>query len=138
MRSETFIAATPERVYAHLVDVPQWPDWVPEVRRAHAPSGIRLGATFEVEMYGVRLEAVVSEYELNTRFGWIGSSPDMSIYHAWTLVTVPPGTQVIARKVERELTTVVVGDSQVEELYYAHQETLLRLTRLAEASESPA
>ncbi|MFC6022696.1 SRPBCC family protein [Plantactinospora solaniradicis] len=133
MHGETVIAASPERVYEHLVDVQQWPDWVPEVRRAHAPSGIQLGAAFEIEMYGIHLEAVVSEYQLNTRFGWIGSSPDVSLYQAWELVPFPPGTQVIARKVERELTTVVVGDSRVEALYYAHQDTLLRLKQLAEA-----
>ncbi|WP_433132701.1 SRPBCC family protein [Micromonospora sp. CA-240977] len=133
MHGETVIAASPERVYAHLVDVPRWPDWVPGVQRAHAPNGIRLGAAFEIEMYGVQLEAVVSEYERNTRFGWVGSSPDMSIYQAWALVPFPPGTQVIARNVERELTTVVVGASQVEEFFYAHQDTLLRLKQLAEA-----
>ncbi|MBM7489400.1 uncharacterized protein YndB with AHSA1/START domain [Micromonospora luteifusca] len=133
MHGETVIAASPERVYAHLVDVSRWPDWLPGVRRAHAPNGIRLGAAFEIEMYGIRLEAVVPEYELNTRFGWIGSSPNMSIYQAWDLVPFPPGTQVVARKVERELTTVVVGNSRVEELYYAHQDALLRLKEVAEA-----
>ncbi|MFC4022013.1 SRPBCC family protein [Micromonospora sp. GCM10011542] len=138
MHGETTIAASPERVYAHLVDVPRWPTWLPEVRRAHVPSGIFLGAAFEIEMYGIRLEAVLSEYEPDIRFGWIGSSPDMSIYQEWFLVPVPPGTRVIARKVERELTTVVMRNAQAQELYYAHQDALLRLKQLTEATETSA
>jgi uncharacterized protein YndB with AHSA1/START domain len=135
MHGETAIAASPERVYAHLVDVARWPNWVPAVRRVRVPGGIGLSAAFDIEMYGIRLEAVVSEYEPDTRFGWIGSSPDMSIYQEWALVPVSPGTRVIARQVERELTTVVMRDSQVEEIYYAHQDALLRLKQLAEATE---
>ncbi|MEV4812146.1 SRPBCC family protein [Micromonospora avicenniae] len=132
MHGEAVIEASPQRVYSHLVDVSRWPDWVPEVRRTHVPNEIRLGTAFEIEMYGVQLEAVVSEYEPDTRFGWIGSSADLSIYQAWMLVPVSPGTQVIAKKVERELTTVLMRNSQAEEFYYAHQDTLLRLKRLAE------
>ncbi|TDC36957.1 hypothetical protein E1211_11785 [Micromonospora sp. 15K316] len=132
MHGEAVIEASPGRVYSHLVDVPRWPDWVPEVRHAQVPDEIRLGAAFEIEMYGVRLEAVVSEYEPDARFGWIGSSADLSIYQAWILVPVAPGTQVIAKKVERELTTALVRSSQAEEFYYAHQDALLRLKRLAE------
>jgi uncharacterized protein YndB with AHSA1/START domain len=135
MHGETVIAAPPERVFSHLVDVSRWADWIPEVRRARVPNEIRLGAAFEIEMYGVHLEAVVSEYEPDARFGWIGSSTDLSIYQAWTLVPVTPGTQVIAKKVERELTTALMRNSPAEEFYYAHQDTLLRLKRLAEDAE---
>ena len=132
MHGEALIAASPQQVYAHLVDVARWPDWVPEVRATRVPGGIRLGCEFEVEMYGVRLEAVVTEYEPDTRFGWIGSSVDLSIYQAWILVPVAPGTHVIAKKVERELTTVLMRNSPAEEIYYAHQDTLLRLKQRAE------
>ncbi|MGK5739377.1 SRPBCC family protein [Micromonospora sp. URMC 103] len=138
MHGETVIEASPEQVYAHLVGVARWPDWVPEVRRAHAPGGIRLGAAFEVDMYGLRLEAVVTEYEPNTRFGWIGSSVDLSLYQAWILVPVAPGTQVIAKKVERELTTALMRNSPADEIYYAHQDTLLRLKQRAEGTEPSA
>ncbi|MFC0508990.1 SRPBCC family protein [Micromonospora costi] len=138
MHGEAVIEATPERVYSHLIDVPHWPDWVPGVRRARVPSGIRLGAAFQIEVYGVRLEAVVTEYEPDSRFGWIGSSADLSIYQAWLLVPVAPGTQVIAKKVERELTTVLMRNSPAEEIYYAHQDTLLRLKQRAEGVEPPA
>ncbi|MEE6257740.1 SRPBCC family protein [Plantactinospora sonchi] len=129
---EAVIEASPRRVYAHLVDVLRWPGWVPQVRRTHVPGEIRVGAAFEIEMYGIRLDAVVSEYEPESRFGWIGSSPDLSVYQAWILLPLSPGTQVIARKVERELNTAPVRDVQAEEIYYAHQDTLLRLKRLAE------
>ncbi|MEU5565035.1 SRPBCC family protein [Micromonospora musae] len=138
MHGETVIKASPGRVYSHLVDVDRWHSWVPEVRRARVPAEMRLGAAFEIEMYGVCLEAVVSEYEPDTQFGWIGSSADLSIYQAWTLVPVTPGTQVIAKKVERELTTALMRDSQAEEFFYAHQDTLLRLKRLAEDAEPSA
>ncbi|MFD0784817.1 SRPBCC family protein [Micromonospora azadirachtae] len=132
MHGEALIEASPRRVYSHLVDVARWPDWIPEVRRAQVPNEIRLGTAFEIEMCGVQLEAVVAEYEPDSRFGWVGSSPELSIYQSWTLVPVCPGTQVIAKKVERELTTAPMRDSQAEDLYYAHQDTLLRLKRLAE------
>ncbi|WP_076470016.1 SRPBCC family protein [Micromonospora avicenniae] len=138
MHGEAVIEASPQRVYSHLVDVSRWPDWVPEVRLARVPNEIRLGAAFEIELYGVQLEAVVSEYEPDTRFGWIGSSADLSIYQAWTLVPVCPGTQVIAKRVERELTTALIRGSQAEEFYYAHQDVLLRLKRLAEGAEPSA
>jgi uncharacterized protein YndB with AHSA1/START domain len=72
------ISASPERVWAVLVDVERWPDWTPSMtrvqRRDHSPFG--LGSA--VRMKQPRLPATVwrvTAFEPGRSFSWTARGP---------------------------------------------------------------
>ncbi|MEV4626477.1 SRPBCC family protein [Micromonospora sp. NPDC049523] len=136
LHDEIMIAAPAERVFGHLVDVARWPSWFPQVRRVRLTGGLRPGGSFEIEIFGLRLDGLVGEWVVPSRFGWAGTSVDLSIYQAWRLLPVPSGTRVIAEQVERGPTAVAAGDRRAGRIRDGYRELLLRLKRLAEESEA--
>ena len=94
IHTETFIAATPERVWAELVDFPSWAEWNPfvismqgEVRR-EAPVRLKVrtpdGRVFR---FRSRLDTLAERRELS----WSGGTPGVFGGRHWMRITPVEG-----------------------------------------------
>ncbi|MDF2708586.1 MAG: hypothetical protein K0R62_4238 [Nonomuraea muscovyensis] len=129
---EASIDSPPERVFGYLVDVDGWPSWNPQVRWVRTSGRIGPGAMFQIEFRGLRLDAMVGECVPPSRFGWAGTTTDLSMYQAWLLLPTPSGTRVIAEEMAKGATAITNRDGRAaERTRDGHRELLSRLKHVA-------
>jgi hypothetical protein len=98
------IDASPEHVFAILVDVERWPRWDPSVTRtvAHASRPLEVGDRFYQNPGGYDVEAQVLDLMPGRALRWKGAPPDgngITGVHSFELVPLAAGrTRVINRE----------------------------------------
>jgi uncharacterized protein YndB with AHSA1/START domain len=102
LRAETFIDASPERVWATLADLARMPDWSPELVRMVPlkPGGLRVGQWYlginkrKAVLWPTR--SVVAEVEPGRRLTW--DTRSSGARWIWELVPEGDGTRVVHRR----------------------------------------
>jgi uncharacterized protein YndB with AHSA1/START domain len=93
------IAASCERVWSHIIDATQWPQWYPNSKEVRIQSGgntLAAGSVFRWTTFGLPLESRVNEFVPYSRIGWYGYAPgaEPGFYHTWFLT--PDGAGCLA------------------------------------------
>jgi uncharacterized protein YndB with AHSA1/START domain len=92
--NEIFINAAPERVWAVLSDINQWPAWNPKITRAALESPVATGAKFNWKVNGASIHSTLHTVEALSAFGWSGVTFGGSAIHNWYLEPQNGGTRV--------------------------------------------
>ena len=104
--NQIFIQASPERVWAVLTDINQWPTWNPKISRAALEGSPVVGAKFNWKVNGASIRSIVHTADVDRAFGWSGTTFGGSAIHNWHLESQNGGTLV---KVEESMEGWLVG-----------------------------
>jgi hypothetical protein len=97
-KEETYIAATPEKVYSILVNVNQWPSWQSEVVSAVMDGAPEVNKTFDWKAGGSRLHSRFHTLTPFSEIGWTGRVFWITAVHNWYLEKEGDGTRVIVEE----------------------------------------
>src|SRR3979411_401937 len=77
--NELLIDASCERVWQHIIEAPQWPQWYPDSRDgrvvSNSSSVLEDGTVFHWTTFGLPLESRIHELVPFSRIGWYGYLP---------------------------------------------------------------
>ncbi len=83
--NEILIHARPERVWAVLTAIEQWPDWNLKITKAALENPVGAGARFQWTVNGARIQSILHTVEAHRAFGWSGTTFGGSAIHNWVL-----------------------------------------------------
>ena len=87
--NELLINASCERIWSHIIDATNWPEWYPNSKEVKITGDTVLkdGTVFRWTTFKLPLESKVNEFIPFTRIGWYGYAPGTapSFYHTWYL-----------------------------------------------------
>ncbi len=104
--NEIFIQASPERVWAVLTNINQWPTWNNNISKAMLEGQAAAGAKFQWKVNGASIRSILHTVDTNRAFGWSGVTFGGSAIHNWYLESKNGGTVV---KVEESMEGWLVG-----------------------------
>jgi hypothetical protein len=124
--NQMFIAASPGRVWQHLVEAPLWPRWYPNshsVRLADGSHTLKAGSAFSWTTLGLDINSHVVEFEPYRRLSWFGYLPgeEPSFCHAWHLIPQDGGTLVVTDEVAKGPLPRKVRDRDEGAMHRAHE-----------------
>ncbi len=136
--NELTMAAPCDRVWRHIVDARDWPQWYPNARDLVLPpdaTALASGTTFRWTTFGLAIESQVREFEPASRLGWTGGAPGRppGFYHTWRLLPVAGGCRVITEEVGRGEEARQIRASDEGLLHRGHDLWLACLRWMAEA-----
>lgn len=105
--NQIHIQVSPERVWAVLTDINQWPRWYAPVTRANLQGAPAVGATFDWKVNGASIHSTLHTVTTNQFFSWSGTTFGGSAIHNWRLEAAPDGGTVV--KVEESMQGWLVG-----------------------------
>jgi len=103
VRNELDMAASPQQVWAALIDAPQWPQWyvnASNVRLLGDGPGLSLGQAFRWKTFGVTITSTVREFVPGERIAWDGCAPGLDVYHGWVLQPSDRGCRVLTEETQ--------------------------------------
>jgi len=93
-KSELEISAPPERVWAVLTDLDQWPTWNADVKSMQFGKSVAPGSTFRWRAGPGRISSVIERVEPPLLVAWTGKTFGIRAIHFWTLEPQKGGTLV--------------------------------------------
>lgn len=87
-----FIQATPEKVWAVLTDINNWPKWNPKISKAEMNESIAPSAKFKWTVNGAKIKSTLHTVDPHKTFGWSGTTFGGSAIHNWYLSAQGDGT----------------------------------------------
>lgn len=131
--NELEVAASPEAIWALLVDPDAWPRFYPGVTRVELLEGqdsIRLGTRFETNLAGQDVSASVQEFEPVTRIAWGGhpiASPESRAYHAWIITPTPEGCHLWTEETMQGPLWIELAKKAPDGFWRTHEKLLANL-----------
>ncbi len=93
------VKAKAERLWDILTDVKSWPEWQGTSYIKPIPtSPVNEGATFEVELGGLRWNLTVTEAERPRKVCWTGRRMGMQAIHEWEFIEMEGKTKTVNRE----------------------------------------
>ncbi|MGP4020686.1 SRPBCC family protein [Saccharopolyspora sp. 5N708] len=137
VHNEMTINARRERVFRHLVEAPQWPNWCPNMQnvRISTPPVDRLqwGSRFEFDFFGLHIDGTVGEFVPNSRVGWFATGADFDAYQTWLFLGAPRGgTRAVREEVARGSVAIALREGDPNRVFNGHEIGLGALKQLAQ------
>ena len=104
--NEILIHATPERVWAVLTGINQWPAWNTKISKATLEGRAAVSAKFQWTVNGASIRSNLHTVDTNRAFGWSGVTFGGSAIHKWSLESKDGSTLV---KVEESMAGWLIG-----------------------------
>jgi hypothetical protein len=134
--NEIVIRASCEKVFANLVDAPEWPSWYPNshnVKLLNSPDGkLHEGTRFSWNTFNVAIESRVHEFVPNSRLGWFGDGTGMNAYHTFLLLKTGEGCHVVTEEVVKGPGAVEFRQKQPNAMHEGHDLWLQTLKQRSE------
>lgn len=101
------IDAAPDKVWAILTDIDNWPSWNEKITRAKlSAGGLAPGVAFDWKVNGMPIHSVLEVVEHRKSLSWVGKTLGASAEHSWQLEVDKNGTRV---RVEERMWGWLVG-----------------------------
>jgi polyketide cyclase/dehydrase/lipid transport protein len=118
--------ASPEAVWARLVDPTAWNDYYSNARDVRHLGGswprIELGSRFSWVTFGARVTTEVTEYEPFERLAWTGKGRGARGHHAWLLTPRDDGgTDIRTEETQRGTLLVALRPVHAPRVRRMHQ-----------------
>jgi uncharacterized protein YndB with AHSA1/START domain len=97
---EIFIQASPEKVWAILTHVAEWPRWNSKITKAKLEGNASEGTPFRWTINGAGIQSVFHTVKQPQALGWSGVTFGATAIHNWYLQAHADGTRV---KVEESM-----------------------------------
>jgi uncharacterized protein YndB with AHSA1/START domain len=101
--NELEIEATPEAVWAHLIDAEAWPKFYANARDVRVDGAGALlapGTVFTWKTFGLRVKTRVEVFEPPTALAWRGDQRIGRGMHTWTLEPTGSGCRVVTEEAQ--------------------------------------
>jgi len=92
------IAAPPAKVWALLIDAPNWPRWQKQIESVDAAGALTPGARFTWRTNGSRIRSQVQLLESERRLAWTGTAFTVKAIHVWELKPAPNNQTLVLEK----------------------------------------
>jgi uncharacterized protein YndB with AHSA1/START domain len=92
------INASPERVWAALTNIGEWPIWNQKITQASLEGPLLTGATFRWKVNGASIDSTFHTVLPNHTLGWTGVTFGGSAIHNWYLQKNATGTLVMVEE----------------------------------------
>lgn len=93
-RHEIAIKAPLESVWLVHTQVDSWPQWNPDIAKAHLTGPIEVGTIFHWETAGMAIPSTISEVVPLRKLGWRGETGGILGIHVWNFSAIAEGTHV--------------------------------------------
>ncbi len=103
VRNDLDMAASPEKIWAALIDATAWPEWYPNARNIRLLSGghsLAPGARFRWTTFGATIVSEVAEFSPHERIAWTGRAVGIDVYHAWLIRPSARGGHVLTEETQ--------------------------------------
>lgn len=103
VRNDLDMAASPEKVWAALIDAARWPEWYPNASNVRILSGGRElapGERFRWTTFGATIVSEVAEFAPYERIAWTGTAFGIDVYHAWLILPSARGACVVTEETQ--------------------------------------
>jgi uncharacterized protein YndB with AHSA1/START domain len=123
VHNEAWIDASPEIVWANLIDVTQWPNWYANSADVHIEGGqqkLAKGVTFDWKTYGFSIASTVDMFEPGREIGWSVDNPTFRVHHAWVLIPERGGTRVVTEESQKGAAAIKFRLEQPNAMYDGH------------------
>jgi hypothetical protein len=131
------IAATPEKVWALLIDCVRWPSWYKHCADVSVLRGgpvLSAKGKFRFKTIGFYFEPDVVMFSPYRVLIWLARGPaGTSGAHAWYIEPTPGGCRVISEETQKGFLLRLLGARTQRTLLTSHEEWLRALKALAEA-----
>jgi uncharacterized protein YndB with AHSA1/START domain len=97
-RSETEIAAPPERVWELVTDIDRWPDWNPDIDSAALEGPLAPGTTFRWKAGPGSIVSTLRHVDPPREIGWTGKTMGIAGVHVYRLEPSGTGTRVVSEE----------------------------------------
>jgi uncharacterized protein YndB with AHSA1/START domain len=97
-RSETEIAAPPERVWELVSDIDRWPDWNPDIDSASLDGPLAPGTTFRWKAGPGSIVSTLRQVDPPREVGWTGKTMGIAGVHVYRLEPSGTGTRVVSEE----------------------------------------
>ena len=133
--NDILIRASCGKVWAHLVDAHQWPEWyanAKDVRMLRDDRPLHEGSGFAWHTFGIAVDSKVAEFVAGSRLGWFGAGPGMIAYHTWLLTDVRDGCRVVTEEVSSGSAAIAWRENDPGALHQGHALWLQKLKEISE------
>ena len=88
---QTYIAASPERVWELLIDAPSWSTWASQIESVNSSGPLTNGSSFTWNSGGTTIHSQVQVFEPERRLSWTGRALTATAVRVWELSPGPSG-----------------------------------------------
>lgn len=136
VHNEIEIAASPEKVWAILMEAEAWPDWYEGASNVAISNSnkrsLEANSVFTWKTMGLNFESTIKEYEAPYRLSWESKKESIQGYHAWLIIPTDTGCRVITDESQNGWLTFFEKTFQGKKLQYLHNVWLGELKKKAE------
>ena len=93
-RHEITIGAPLELVWQVHTEIDSWPQWNPDIARAHLTGPLAVGTVFRWETAGMEIPSTIGEVLPGRKLAWSGETGGILGIHVWNFWATPEGTHV--------------------------------------------
>ena len=89
IHNEGWIDASPDIVWANLIDASQWPSWYSNSADLRIEGGqpqLGMGVSFNWKTFGFPIRSTVDAFDPGREIGWSVDNPVFMVHHGWVLV----------------------------------------------------
>ena len=136
--NELRIEAPCERVWKHIDEATNWPQWYPNSKDVQIMGGgdeLNADSVFRWTTFGLPLESRINEFTPYSRIGWYGYAPGEkpSFYHTWYLTAAGESCLVVTDEVARGSSAAHLRQSDESLMHRGHDLWLATLKWMAES-----
>jgi hypothetical protein len=126
------IKATPEKIWAVLTRVNDWPAWQPDIASATLAGAPGVNAQFVWHTGGMDVHSRIKRFVPGTQLAWTGHVLFISAIHVWTITALSDGRCVVRTResMDGPLISWFMSSLKLQEI---DQRWLASLKRQAEA-----
>ena len=88
------INASPEKVWAVLTNINNWPNWNNDISKAQLTGNIQPKSTFKWHSGGANIHSTLHTVDKYRHLGWTGKAMGTFAIHNWTLTEINGQTEV--------------------------------------------
>jgi hypothetical protein len=139
IHNEGWIDASPDIVWANLIDASQWPSWYSNSADMRIEGGqpqLGIGVSFNWKTFGLPIRSTVVAFDPGREIGWSVDNPVFMVHHAWVLVPGRGGTLVITEEIQKGAGAIKFNLQQPNAMYDGHEHWLSALKARSERMAS--
>ena len=135
IHNEGWIDASPDIVWANLIDASQWPSWYSNSADLRIEGGqpqLGMGVSFNWKTFGFPIRSTVVAFDPGREIGWSVDNPVFMVHHGWVLVPERGGTLVITEETQKGAGAIKFNLEQPNAMYDGHESWLSALKARSE------
>ncbi len=137
VHNEIEINATPEKVWAILVDAKEWKSWYNGAGDVEAMDVAKLETNTKFSWRNLKMNVLseVQQYEPNKLLAYTVKAKGVDTYHVWAIVPTPTGCKIITQETQHGFKCKMGKIFKPKQIIEAHQRGIEGLKKLAESNK---